>query len=95
MRALAAKLLRRQIAPSPQRTTTSDAGSYVKGLAWCLDAYVEGYVEDGSYRYLPRVRAEIKIASSSTPSTRRLLDGVAMPDLTARPSQDGRVIAEK
>ena len=52
-RALAAKLLRRQIAPSPQRTTTSDAASYIQGIAWCLDAYVEGYVEDGSYRYLP------------------------------------------
>ena len=41
---------------------------------------------------------EIKIYgafSSSTPSARRLPDGVAMRFLAARPSQDGRVIAEK
>ena len=38
-------------------------------------------------------RVVLNLASSSTPSTRRLLDGVAMPFLAARPSQVGRVIA--
>ena len=35
------------------------------------------------------------VASTSTPSTRRLLDSVAAPFLTARSSQDGRVIDGK
>ena len=37
----------------------------------------------------------LNLASTSTPSMRRLLDGVAMPVLTARRSQHGSVIAEK
>ena len=51
-RASAAELLRKEIAPDTVTSRTSDAPSYVRGLAWCLDAYIEGEVKDGSYRYL-------------------------------------------
>ena len=42
-----------------------------------------------------RISSHGPIMTSSTPSTRRLLDGVAVSFLTARRSHHGRIVAEK